>query len=73
MTSTAPRTSPDTAADLPSDARDVLDFWFGDGLQSRPEWFRKDPAFDAQIRDRFGSLIDPALRGELTAWMQRVP
>jgi uncharacterized protein (DUF924 family) len=71
MTSTAPRTPPDTAADLPSDARDVLDFWFGDGLQSRPEWFRKDPAFDAQIRDRFGSLIDPALRGELTAWMQQ--
>jgi uncharacterized protein (DUF924 family) len=68
MTSTTPHTA--SAAALPSEAQAVLDFWFGDGLQSRPEWFRKDPAFDAQIRDRFGSLIDPALRGELTEWMQ---
>lgn len=36
---------------LPS-AQDVIDFWFGtpgsaSWLQTRPEWFRKDPAFDA--------------------------
>ena len=49
-------------------AEEVLDFWFGrpgddHHLQPRPEWFRKDPAFDAAIRERFGALIEAALRG----------
>jgi uncharacterized protein (DUF924 family) len=62
----------DTAG-LPSEARDVLDFWFGDPTSSthgsnRVEWFRKDPAFDASIRARFGALIERGLRGELEAW-----
>lgn len=40
----------------------VLDFWFGPPpLQSRPAWFRKDPAFDESIRARFGALVDRAL------------
>ena len=54
-------------------ATEVLDFWFGKPgethhLQTRPEWFRKDEAFDALIAQRFGPLIDAALRGELAAW-----
>lgn len=54
-------------------AGDVLDFWFGavgdpERGSPRPEWFRKDAAFDASIRDRFGPLIERALRGELEAW-----
>jgi len=54
-------------------AEEVLDFWFGPPdaqgrLATREAWFRKDPAFDASIRDRFGKLIDTALRGELAAW-----
>lgn len=54
-------------------ARAVLDFWFGEpGTpqhgKNRPEWFRKDAAFDARIAQRFGRLIESALRGELTAW-----
>jgi uncharacterized protein (DUF924 family) len=54
-------------------AQDVLDFWFlpptdpGYG-QARPEWFRKDPVFDAQIRARFGSLIAQAVAGGLREW-----
>ena len=54
-------------------AQDVLDFWFlpagdpGHG-KARPEWFRKDPAFDAQIRERFGSLIGQAVAGGLREW-----
>jgi uncharacterized protein (DUF924 family) len=49
-------------------ARDVLDFWFGapgsaQHGQRRAEWFRKDTAFDASIRHRFGSVIDAALAG----------
>lgn len=40
----------------------VLDFWFGaPPPQQRAEWFRKSDAFDAQIRQRFGSLVAAAL------------
>lgn len=49
-------------------AEAVLDFWFGPPpLGSRAEWFRKDPAFDDTIRQRFGPLVDRALEAGL-AW-----
>jgi uncharacterized protein (DUF924 family) len=59
--------------DLDPRAAEVLDFWFlpvGDAghLKTRAEWFRKDAAFDASIAQRFGALIDAALRGELSDW-----
>lgn len=50
---------------MPS-ARAVIDFWFlppshpGHGSY-RPEWFRKDDAFDAAIRERFGADVEVAL------------
>ena len=55
------------------DARTVLDFWFGaPGTpvhgKNRPEWFRKDAAFDAAIGTRFGALIDAAIGGGLRKW-----
>ena len=46
-------------------ARDVLDFWFGAGDGARPEWFRKDTAFDAEIRARFAGAVDAALEDRL--------
>jgi len=54
-------------------AAEVLDFWFGrpgeaHHLKPREQWFRKDEAFDALIAQRFGGLIDAALRGELAPW-----
>ena len=54
----------------------VLDFWFGapgapERGTARAEWFRKDAAFDARIAQRFGTLIDAALRGELGGWAAR--
>lgn len=49
-------------------AQQVLDFWFGAEGQRRREWFVKDPAFDAEIGQGFGDLIEAALRGELAAW-----
>jgi uncharacterized protein (DUF924 family) len=48
--------------------REVLDFWFGDAGKSRPEWFRKDPAFDSEIRSRFGALHAEAAAGGLAGW-----
>lgn len=54
---------------LPS-PQDVIDFWFGTPgsahwLQTRPEWFRKDPLFDALIEARFDSLLARALHGQV--------
>jgi len=54
-------------------AREVLDFWFGaPGSEAfgreRKMWFRKRAAFDAQLRERFGALLDAASAGELDAW-----
>ena len=52
--------------------RAVLDFWFlppdhpGNGAY-RPEWFRKDAAFDAIIRERFGADVEAALKNTLDA------
>lgn len=57
------------------EARDVLDFWFGaPGSQmhgrSRPEWFRKDAAFDDEIRRRFSALHAAAALGERERWRE---
>jgi uncharacterized protein (DUF924 family) len=42
---------------------DVLHFWFG---ELKPEqWFAKDAALDARIRERFGSLHDALASGAL--------
>jgi uncharacterized protein (DUF924 family) len=51
-------------------AQSVIDFWFGAPPVEAPraEWFRKDEAFDARIRERFGALIDKALAGGLREW-----
>jgi uncharacterized protein (DUF924 family) len=57
----------------PTDAVAILDFWFGDTAAPRPEWFRKDDAFDAQIRERFGAAIEAALDGTLDAWDTQGP
>jgi uncharacterized protein (DUF924 family) len=59
-----------------SDARadEVLAFWFGPSDApgsggARKEWFVKDEGFDAQIRERFGALIESALAGGLEQWL----
>ena len=54
---------------MESDPIHVLDFWFGTPRgKSRAEWFRKDPAFDEEIRRRFAGLHQQASRRELQAW-----
>jgi len=56
-----------------ADVDAVLEFWFGapDSAEhggARKVWFVKDDAFDAEIRQRFGALVERALRGELEDW-----
>jgi uncharacterized protein (DUF924 family) len=54
-------------------SQEVLDFWFGapgsdSAGKQRREWFIKSEAFDEQIRQRFGAVIDQAIAGGLREW-----
>lgn len=57
-------------------AKDVLDFWFGeapDGVATPKvveRWYKKDPAFDRQVRERFLDLLLAILRGECESWLE---
>ncbi|MFH2201991.1 MAG: DUF924 family protein [Elusimicrobiota bacterium] len=55
-----------------ADIEEVLRFWFGEDksrpLENRGKWWKKDPAFDEDIRRRFGALTAQALNGELAGW-----
>ena len=60
---------------MPSRVGEVLDFWFGrEGEpgygELRDEWFRKDPAFDARVTDRFADLYEEAASGDLDGWRE---
>ena len=45
---------------------DVIRFWFEEAKPA--QWFRKDPAFDEEIRRRFSDTYERAARGELADW-----
>ena len=44
----------------------VLDFWFRESTPG--QWFAKDEAFDARIRERFLGAYEAALHGETERW-----
>ena len=51
----------------------ILDFWFGspgapEHGAARDVWFRKDPAFDDAIRQRFGDAVNVAVAGGYGEW-----
>jgi len=46
--------------------QDVLHFWFDEATPQ--QLFKKDAAFDAEIRARFGETHRAAAHGELAAW-----
>jgi len=51
---------------IPAEAQDVLDFWF---VETAPErWFKKDAAFDDEMRSRFADTYRRAAAGALDAW-----
>jgi uncharacterized protein (DUF924 family) len=45
--------------------KDIVAFWLGAGLE---RWFKKDDAFDAEIRGRFLATYRAAAAGKLAAW-----
>jgi len=54
------------------DPHTVLEFWFGapdvDPDAQSAKWFKKDPAFDAEVRERFSSFHERIAAGELEEW-----
>lgn len=52
----------------------ILDFWFGASADETKEraarWWKKDPAFDQEIRAQFEPYLLSAVRGELNAWLE---
>jgi uncharacterized protein (DUF924 family) len=50
--------------------REILDFWFGTPAapSEMSRWFISNPAFDDEIRVRFGDDVERASLGELDAW-----
>lgn len=44
---------------------DVLTFWFAEPNR----WWKKDSAFDAVIRERFGELHEAVARGDREGWL----
>jgi uncharacterized protein (DUF924 family) len=59
---------------------EVLSFWFGqddatpeDAAATMRRWFVRDEAFDGEIRERFGTLVDAAIAGELAPEWSATP
>lgn len=50
-------------------ALQVLDFWYG---LKPAQWFKKDPMFDDEIRNRFFDSWQQAAAGELSDWRETV-
>ncbi len=44
----------------------VLSFWFSE--ETQPKWWVKEDAFDAQMRERFGTALEAAQSGALDHW-----
>lgn len=44
----------------------VLDYWFSSGDPSK--WFGGGPQVDEEIKEKFGSLVDEAIQGNLKEW-----
>lgn len=58
----------------------VLTQWFGSArpgntqaLQHKTQWFTKSPAFDEELRQRFGTAVEAALGGTLQHWAAQGP
>lgn len=49
-----------------SDIDEVINFWFVES--SLEQWFKKDPAFDGLVTERFKSLHSAAMECELHSW-----
>ncbi len=53
-------------------SEDVLQFWFGPPggppLENAERWWKKDDAFDLEVKERFEDTLERGRRGELNEW-----
>jgi uncharacterized protein (DUF924 family) len=56
-----------TDQSLPAPA-DILSYWFSPDV--REKWFKPDAAFDAELKRRFGSVLELARFGALESWAE---
>lgn len=55
-------------------AGEILAFWFGEQPhRSRDVWFRKDDAFDREIRERFAAALAAGIAGAFGQWCTSAP
>jgi len=55
-------------------AQAILAFWFGEARergQSRAQWFKKDAAFDEEIRTRFLPVYEQGIDGAFDHWKEQ--
>ncbi|GGX38186.1 hypothetical protein GCM10007385_01220 [Tateyamaria omphalii] len=50
--------------------QDVLEFWFAKGMARN--WFGGGDAFDAKVKEHFGSTLQAAAAGQLENWKETV-
>lgn len=58
--------------------KQIVNFWFGEleHIDSAiPEdvpkkWYKKDQEFDNHLKEKYGGLIEKALKGELDKWAE---
>jgi uncharacterized protein (DUF924 family) len=65
------------AATTVTDSERILAYWFGPdpddagiAKEKKRIWWDADPAIDAEIRARFGDLVEAASRNELADWAE---
>lgn len=46
--------------------QDVLDYWFQPGEEIK--WFQGGPQVDKEILEKFGAMVDKAIKGEFKKW-----
>ncbi len=49
-------------------AQQITEFWFSDAVKKR--WFNSSKEFDDELRDRFGTMVEAAINGELDDWLK---
>lgn len=54
----------------PAEAQELVEFWRAAGPAL---WFAKDEQFDRRFRERFLTLYEAAVRGELAGWSHSAP
>ena len=62
-------TKPPSSPPLDALAAEIVAFWFGASPHVvRDAWFRKDDAFDREIRERFGAALAAGIAGAFGQW-----